>query len=345
MKPYYQDEYVTLYCGDCLEVMPTLDVTFDACITDPPYEYIQSLEWDKNGFDKTKFVGCLINALSKNSMLAMFGRGSSFYRLNCLLEDAGLKFKEEIIWNKRQSTSPCMALLRVHETVSVFSKGKAIIQRSKISYLEKKQFDIQSICMDVKRLASALKNPQELQEILKFLELNGKVEIYDKERTHKYQVSQQESKGALRGVATVAQIKNGMTESSIIRCDRELNHVSKHCITTTEKLRDGMRSVNTMQSIAFGLNESSIFEEQRDHYKSEHPTQKPVRLFERILNVISASGSTILDPFAGSGTTGVAAKRLNRKCTLIEKEEKYCEIAARRLSQGVLPLWEMQEVE
>jgi DNA modification methylase len=42
-------------------------------------------------------------------------------------------------------------------------------------------------------------------------------------------------------------------------------------------------------------------------------------------------------------TDGAAAKRLNRKCTLIEKEEKYCEIAARRLSQGVLPLWEKEE--
>lgn len=332
-QPYYQNEQVTLYHGDCLQVIPELDCVFDACITDPPYEYIQTLNWDMEGFDKNRFVDCIVDVLAKNSMIAMFGRGTSFYRTNCLLEDSGMKFKEEIIWNKRQNTSPCMALNRVHETVSIFSKGKAIIQRSKIPYLEKKQFDIQSICMDVKRIASALKNPQELQEILKFFELNGKVEIYDKERTHKYQVSQQESKGALRGIATVAQIKNGMTESSIIREDLVLNPVSKHCITISEKIKDGIRSINTMQSMVFGLNETSIIEENREHHKMKHPTQKPVRLIERLLNIISRQNSLIIDPFAGSGTTGEACMITGRRCVLIEKEEEYCEIIAKRLSE------------
>jgi site-specific DNA-methyltransferase (adenine-specific) len=75
-----------------------------------------------------------------------------------------------------------------------------------------------------------------------------------------------------------------------------------------------------------------------------HPTQKPIALMTWCISLAGDDIQTILDPFAGSGTTGVAAKLLNRKCTLIEKEEKYCEIAARRLSQGVLPLWE-KEVE
>jgi len=63
-----------------------------------------------------------------------------------------------------------------------------------------------------------------------------------------------------------------------------------------------------------------------------HPTQKPVRLFSLILNMIDCV--SILDPFMGSGTTLRAAKDLRRKCIGIEIEEKYCEIAARRVARG-----------
>lgn len=65
-----------------------------------------------------------------------------------------------------------------------------------------------------------------------------------------------------------------------------------------------------------------------------HPTEKPLELL-RIL-IAANEGDTILDPFAGSGTTGVAAKQLKRNFTLIEISEKYCEIARNRLSQEML---------
>jgi DNA modification methylase len=70
----------------------------------------------------------------------------------------------------------------------------------------------------------------------------------------------------------------------------------------------------------------------------QHPTQKPLRVISWCIEQ-AGSVQTVLDPFAGSGTALVAAKLRNIKATGIECEERYCEIAAQRLSQGVLGFW------
>ena len=67
----------------------------------------------------------------------------------------------------------------------------------------------------------------------------------------------------------------------------------------------------------------------------EKAVQKPVALMRWCLSLVE-DAATVLDPFAGSGTTGVAAKLEGRKATLIEISEEYCEKAADRLRQGVL---------
>lgn len=71
-------------------------------------------------------------------------------------------------------------------------------------------------------------------------------------------------------------------------------------------------------------------------YQGEVPTQKPQRMFELLISQSTNEGELILDPFLGSGTTVVAAKDLGRKAIGIEISEKYCEIAAKRMAQGVL---------
>ncbi len=73
------------------------------------------------------------------------------------------------------------------------------------------------------------------------------------------------------------------------------------------------------------------------HEGVAHPTQKPVELMRRLVRFFTLPGDTILDPFMGSGTTLRAAKDLGRKAIGIEIEEEYCEIAANRMAQAVLP--------
>jgi len=67
-----------------------------------------------------------------------------------------------------------------------------------------------------------------------------------------------------------------------------------------------------------------------------HPTQKPVALFEYLINIYTDEGDLVLDNVIGSGTTAVACKHLNRDYIGIELSKEYCKIAEQRLRQEVL---------
>ena len=77
--------------------------------------------------------------------------------------------------------------------------------------------------------------------------------------------------------------------------------------------------------------------------KNGHPCPKPEREWQWLVNKVCVEGDTVLDPFMGSGTTLRAAKDLGLKAIGIEIEEKYCEIAARRLEQEVFDFGEASQ--
>jgi len=62
-----------------------------------------------------------------------------------------------------------------------------------------------------------------------------------------------------------------------------------------------------------------------------HPTQKPEKLLAKIILASTNENDSVLDPFAGSGTTAVVAKKLNRNFVAIEADENYCLLAEKRL--------------
>lgn len=67
-----------------------------------------------------------------------------------------------------------------------------------------------------------------------------------------------------------------------------------------------------------------------------HPNQKPVAVMRRLIEALSEPGDVIYDPFAGSGTTLLAARELGRRAVGVEIEASYCEVIAQRLAQEVL---------
>jgi hypothetical protein len=83
---------------------------------------------------------------------------------------------------------------------------------------------------------------------------------------------------------------------------------------------------------------AGLWEQMSAPHNNFHPTVKPIALMEYLIKLVSREGHTVLDPFMGSGTTGIACKNLNRDFIGIEKDEEYVKIAEARIRATPTPL-------
>lgn len=273
------------YKGDCIELMKLLpDESVDAILTDPPYLYLKNQKLDRP-FDETEYFKQVKRVLKKDGFIVLFGRGTSFYRWNTILADLGFTFKEEIVWDKQYVTSPALRLSRMHETVSIHTKGSGTINKVKVPYLEIKGHDINSICGDVKRLASILGNQKDLLSVQQYL------------------------------------IDGNPYRDNVIR--------QKESVTIAA---NSTRKVNVscmvMQMFKDGQVEKSIIRTPYDRYTRYHPTQKPVRLLERLLALVckvehNKPKPLVLDTFRGSASTDIACMNFGVDCISFEIDDEY----------------------
>ena len=108
IEPYFSNENIKLYKGDCLEILPTHDIKFEMCLTDPPYYKVVNESWDIKFENKTNFliwyrevVESIFNVLNSNSSLYVFTGRQMNRHIACILDD----YMEEnriIIWERKR---------------------------------------------------------------------------------------------------------------------------------------------------------------------------------------------------------------------------------------------------
>ena len=285
---------ITLYNADCIQVMQSMESeSVNVILTDPPYLYLKNQKLDRP-FEETAFFNEAKRVLKKDGFIVMFGRGTSFYRWNTILAGLGFKFKEEIVWNKKRTTSPLLPLMRVHETICIYCKGNKSINRCKISVFEKYKFEPHKIDRILERINTVFGNRKSFELLKKYYENNERVYERTKDKFN------------------ISRSKN--------------SNLSQN------------RTIIFAQSLEEGTNEADIISESGDHYTAIHPTQKPVRLLERLLALVSKEGDLVLDPFCGSGSVAIAAYNMNLGNISIEIDSEYYESAMKRIKEHVKQL-------
>jgi len=227
---------LTAHCCDNLELLAVTPAkSVDVICIDPPYLYLKNQKLERP-FDAPLFFTECRRVLKDTGFIVMFGRGSTFYRWNVLLEDLGFNFKESVTWDKGRNTSPVHQLMRVHEEVSIHAKTKAgVINKVRTPYLEKKKLNPESIAQDIRVIKNAL--GKDLTELLRYVE-RGEVNFL-KESTKVHRTTKQNCKELPRGVSALIAVTQGMRETSIIKVGfegRETAHPTQKPARLLERL-------------------------------------------------------------------------------------------------------------
>lgn len=256
-RPYYADDTVALYHGDCRDLLPALGVRADLILADPPYEQT-SLTWDRwpTGW-LSAATGCAASMwcfLPLRQFAMPPYRGQEFtaagWRLSQDLEPALETAHDHLTWEKHNGSGfTTDRFRRVHETITHWYRGRW-----------------SSIYHDTPTIPGIARDAAPFSR--------------------------------RRPPAHTSAIGPGTYTYGTTRIARSVLHV---------------RSV---------------------HGSAVHPTQKPVDLLEVLIRYGCPPGATVLDPFAGAGSTGVAARAAGRRALLIESDERHCHQAARRLAAG-----------
>lgn len=405
-KPYYDHGGITIYHGDCREILPSLG-PIDSCVSDPPY----GLEFMGKGWDKgvpgVEFWKIILAALKPGAMLMAFGGTRTYHRLACAIEDAGFGIRDCLSWLygsgfpksldvskaidksagvERSADGPTQSVQNHNlpgtgarfRNPSELNGERITVPKFTIPSTESAKLwngwgtalkpAWEPIILAMKSLDGTFADNAQRHGVAGLNVNEGRIPIDGesptaKRRKYGYKPNlekahESESRGALRD-------RTDPVKKSIPHPSDNLGRWPANVALDEEAARlldeqSGSRKAGAWPKKSGGIGYGSTSKERenqerlesnssgasRFYYTSKaskkergegnkHPTVKPLALMRWLLTLVATpTGGVTLDPFAGSGTTLVAAQGLSQKAIGIELEEKYCEIAANRLRQG-----------
>ena len=349
IEPRYDQGGVTLYCGDCLDILPQLEAgSVDAVVTDPPYYKMVAQGWDKQWATiddylnwTRKILESIYNVLKHNGSLYWFASPDLSWHVEGVIRE---KFNvlNNIRWTRSGSSSSGktdLSTLRSYmspwESIIFAEHYGADNMAMGVSGYQRRSDQLRGFVFEPLRAyldGERIRAGVERNQIVNYFAAHGWPK-YVTER-HSFSVSQFE-------------LPTRENYERLRLCFSELNHSGQYLRREYEDLRreyeDLRREYEDLRrpfNSNSGMKLSDVWD-LKPHSTNEinrHPTQKPESIMRFMIELSSNKNGIILDPFMGSGTTGVAAVHLGRRFIGIEIDEGYYQIAEKRIREAQMQL-------
>lgn len=302
MKPYYQDDHVTLYHGDCIEVMRSMsDSSIDSIVTDPPYGLgFAGKKWDALPPGEEWASECL-RVLKPGGHMLAFGGTRTWHRLTVAVEDAGIEIRDNIAWMYGTGFPKSRASLKpAFEPIIVGRKPyKGSLTENEDRY------GTGVLNIDECRVGGAVGNGLGRWPSNVVLDEES-AEMLDRQS------------GVLKSGALSPYTPNHQDPSSW-RISGSKEYESPASTGGASRFYYVAKAPGRERPTFNGV---------------KHATVKPLTLMRHLVRLVTPAGGIALDTFAGSGTTIEAATLEGYKSIGIEREAEYLPLIEARIARS-----------
>lgn len=366
-EPYYQDAGLRLFHGSCKDILPTLpDASYDSIVTDPPYEIgFMGKGWDSTGiaYDAEVWAECL-RVLKPGGHLLAFGGTRTWHRLAAGIEDAGFEIRDSIAWLYGGGFPKSMNVATAIEKTAPGSEdaeawegwGTAIKPAFEPIVVGRKPLN-GTVAANVLMYGTGALHVNACRVPMsdadrEIVARGNEAFLASNQRRNTHEIlrlgADFETKPADGGrfpanvlldesQAAALDDQSGVLTSGLMKARTERQPRPGGTIYGADK-----RNIVAGDTYADSSGASRFFPTFRYEAKAptserpnvdgvQHPTVKPLALMRWLVRLVTRPGGRILDPFAGSGTTGEAALLEGMEVDLIELEADHLPLILQRV--------------